>query len=125
MRPNNYQWMRDRKLTGVAHKHLGTFGERRTGMRLMQLAPGGRVPAHIQDTGEIMYLTDGGIEYAGRTWQGGKTRDVGTFVFCPHDSDVGELTSRAGATFFVISLPMLREIELEQRERRIAVSVDA
>ena len=114
MRSNAAQWVPDRKLKGVEHKYLGSFGVRRSGARLMRLAPGATIPAHIQEDAEIRYLTDGTITYDGKTWQGGKTADQGTYMWIPADADVKEIGSATGGTFFIIMLPMLADIETER-----------
>ena len=103
------RWVADRRLHGVEHKHLGTFGEWRTGMGLMRLAPGSRLPAYASEDAEIRYLLEGEITFDGRAWQGGKTRDIGTYMYIPHGAEVGEITSEGGGTFFNISLPMVAE----------------
>lgn len=115
MKPDACQWIRDRKFAGVERKHLGTFGERRTGMGLLRLESGAAVPAHRQEEAEILYLTEGSIDYAGRTWTGGTTRDEGTHLFVPPGADVKEIATRTGATFFTVSLPMIADLEAERR----------
>jgi quercetin dioxygenase-like cupin family protein len=119
MKTAAYSWVPDRKLSGVEHKHFGTFGERRTGMGLVRLAPGASLPAHVQEDAAIMYLIEGTMRYDGKTWTGGITRDEGTYMFFPHDMQVGEIASETGGTFFKISLPMLADIEAEQRMGRL------
>jgi hypothetical protein len=111
MKPQYYNWVRDRRVEGLEHKHLGTFGEYRTGVRLTRLLPGAKVPAHACEDAEICYLVEGSINYAGKSWKGGKTQDEGTYLYVPHDGELGELSSDTGGTFFVISLPMLAELE--------------
>ena len=118
MKPQNFRWVPDRKLDGVAHKHLGTFGERRSGMSFMRLKPGASIPAHAQEDAQILYLTEGTITYGGKTWQGGKTRDKGTYLYVPPNADVGEIASATGAEFFIISLPMIGDIEAEMKSGR-------
>jgi hypothetical protein len=122
MRSDHYRWMPDPNLPGVDHKHLGTFGERRTGMRLMRLNPQAKVPAHVQDTAEIMYVIEGSITYDGKTWRGGRTETAGVYMFAPHHSAVKEMSSETGAIIFTISLPMLAEIEREKRGETRSVS---
>ncbi len=107
VRPASFSWIPDAQLPGVEHKHLGTFGERRSGMALMRLAAGAKIPAHRQEIAKILYVTDGSITYGGKTWRGGRTDVDGTYLFLPNGSEVGEIGSDAGASFFVISLPML------------------
>ena len=117
MRPQAHHWVGDRKLDGVAHQRLGTFGG--SGIRFTKLEPGARIPARHEDDAEIRYLVEGSIEYGGKTWQGGKTKDVGTYMFVPHDCDVGEIATKTGGLFYVIELPMLADIAA-QRAREVA-----
>lgn len=114
MRQDGYRWVSDRKLAGVEHKYMGQFGEYRSGIGMRRLAPGARIPAHRQEDAEILYLIDGSIRYDGRIWQGGKTEDVGTYMFIQNGAEVGEIVSETGGTFLVISLPMLADIEAEK-----------
>jgi len=111
MRANATQWVVDRKLKGVEHKHFGSFGEHRSGVGMHRMAPGARIPAHTQEDAEILYLTAGSINYGGKTWKGGTTQDVGTYMFIQNGAEVKDITSEAGATAFFISLPMLADIE--------------
>ena len=113
-----FHWVPDRKLKGVEHKHLGTFGERRSGMSFMRLKPGATIPAHVQEDAQIMYLTEGAISYGGKTWEGGKTRDKGTYLYIPPGANVDEIASETGGEFFIISLPMIGEIEAEMKSGR-------
>jgi hypothetical protein len=115
------QWTADRKLPGVEHKHLGSFGVRRSGLRLTRLGPGATLPAHIQEDAEIRYLIGGSISYDGKTWQGGETKDIGTYMWIQAGAEVLEIGSSGGGTFFVIELPVLADIAAEQaRENGIA-----
>jgi hypothetical protein len=114
MKPERCRWVPDRKLPKVDHKHLGTFGERRSGVRLTRLAAGAVMPAQRLEDAELRYLVEGSIEYAGKTWQGGGTAELGTYMFIPPDTDVGEIRSTGGGTFFIISLPMLAELRNER-----------
>jgi quercetin dioxygenase-like cupin family protein len=112
------QWIADRKLPGVVHKPLGNFGVRRSGARLTQIKPGATIPARIEEDAEIRYLIDGTITYGERTWAGGKTLDSGTYMWIQAGAHVNEIGSTTGGTFFVIELPMLADIALEQARRR-------
>jgi quercetin dioxygenase-like cupin family protein len=114
MRTEAVRWVLDRHLPGVEHKHLGTFGEHRSGVRISRLAPGTTIPAHRHEDAEILYMTAGSIDYDGKTWLGGRTKDVGTYMFIQHGAEVKEIATETGATFFVISLPMLADIEAER-----------
>lgn len=111
IRPQACRWTPDRHLAGVEHKHLSAFGEWRTGVSLMRLAPGARLPEYISEDAEIRFLLEGSITYSGKLWRGGKTRDRGTHMYIPHDGKVGEITATDGALFFRILLPMIAEIE--------------
>ncbi|HEY3917175.1 MAG TPA: hypothetical protein VGL83_05255 [Stellaceae bacterium] len=112
MRPQGHPWIGDRKLDGVEHKRLGTFGG--SGIRLTRLAPGAKIPARREDDAEIRYLTEGSIEYGGKTWLGGKTKDQGTYMFFQNGAEVGEITTKTGGEFYVIELPMLADIEAQR-----------
>jgi quercetin dioxygenase-like cupin family protein len=115
IKPRHFRWVPDRRLSGIEHKHLGTFGERRSGLGLMRLKPGAKIPAHVQDDAEILYMSEGSITYAGKTWIGGKTATEGTYIYIPPAGDVKEIATATGAEFWVISLPMLAEIEAETK----------
>ena len=108
------QWTPDRKLPGIEHKHLGSFGVRRSGGRFTRLKAGATLPAHVQEDAEIRYLIDGTITYGGKTWEGGQTAERGTYMWIQAGADVGEIGSAGGGTFFVIELPMLADIAAEQ-----------
>jgi hypothetical protein len=112
MKPQGHPWIGDRKLAGVEHKRLGTFGG--SGIRLTRLLPGAKIPATHMDDAEIRYLIEGSITYDGRTWQGGKTKDAGTYMYIQQGADVGEITSQTGGLFYVIELPMLADIEAQR-----------
>ena len=111
MRANATRWVVDRKLPGVEHKHFGSFGEHRSGVGMRRLAPGAKIPAHRAEDAEILYMIEGSMSYGGKTWQGGKTQDVGTYMFVQHGAEVKDMTTETGGTFFVITLPMLADIE--------------
>ena len=119
MKGETARWVMDRKLAGVEHKHLGTFGERRSAARLLRLAPGARIPAHRSEDAEIFYLIDGSITYDGKTWQGGQTADRGTYMYIPHGgAEVKEIGTESGGTFFILSLPLVADIEMELKAAR-------
>jgi hypothetical protein len=120
MKPEKCRWVADRRHKGVEHKHLGTFGERRSGVQLTRLQPGATIPAGRQDDAAIRYLIEGSISYSGTAWQGGKTAELGTYIYIPPGGDVKEISSATGATFFVISLPMIAELEAERGAARAA-----
>ena len=112
MRPQGHPWIGDRALEGVDHKRMGMFGG--SGIRFTRLQPGARIPARHMDDAEIRYLVEGSIEYGGKTWQGGITPDIGTYMYIQHGADVGEITSQTGGLFYVVELPMLADIEAER-----------
>ena len=114
MHAENAQWIPDRKLAGVEHKPLGSFGVRRSGVRLTRLAAGATIPAGVQEDAEIRYVIDGTIVYDGKTWYGGKTRDAGTYMWIQPGAEVGAITTTTGATFFIIELPFVADIAGEQ-----------
>jgi mannose-6-phosphate isomerase-like protein (cupin superfamily) len=120
MLPENYGWVPDRTLAGVEHKHLGTFGEMRTGMSFVRLAPGAKLPAGHQEDAEIRYLIDGAVTYGGTRWQGGMSDSEGTYFYIPNGCAVNETVAEKGATFFVISLPMMAEMEAKHRRGALA-----
>jgi hypothetical protein len=117
MLPECYDWRPDRKQLGVEQKHLGTFAERRTGLSLVRLAPGTRIPATRQADAEIRYFTDGTITYDGRSFEGGITAEHGTYMFVPPEGMVKEIATASGATYFSIALPMLTEMAGEHQGR--------
>ncbi|MSQ50914.1 MAG: hypothetical protein EXR28_03395 [Betaproteobacteria bacterium] len=122
MKPQHYRWVADRKYHGLEHKHLGTFGEYRSGVRLTRLLPGARIPRHLREDAEVCYLVEGAINYGGKNWRGGKTRDEGAYMYIPHGGELEEMCSEEGGMFFVISLPMLADIEVERRGLRSALA---
>ena len=63
---------------------------------------------------EIRYLIEGSITYDGKTWQGGKTPELGTYMYVQQGADVGEITTATGGTFYAIELPMLADIEAQR-----------
>jgi hypothetical protein len=122
MLPEACRWIAERGLPGVERKHLGTFAERRTGVSLVRLGPGARVPAGPQQDAEIRYLLEGSVSYDGRTWQGGTAREAGTYMFVPPGGRVKEMASAGGAMYFSIALPMIGEIQAEQSAPAAAVA---
>ena len=112
MKPQSSPWIGDRKVDGVDHKHMGTFGG--SGIRFTRLAPGAKIPARAEEDAEIRYLISGSIEYGGKTWIGGKTTEEGTYMFVQAGAEVGEITSKTGGEFYVIELPMLADIAARQ-----------
>ncbi|MFM9969784.1 MAG: cupin domain-containing protein [Burkholderiales bacterium] len=117
MKPQFYRWVPDRRYPGIEHKHLGTFGEYRSSVRLTRLLPGAKVPAHCREDAEVRYLVEGSIGYGGKTWHGGKTQDQGTYMYIPHGAQMEAMSSEAGGMFFVIELPMLADIEAQRSGR--------
>jgi hypothetical protein len=107
MKPQGSPWIGDRKVAGLDHKHLGTFGG--SGIRFMRLASGAKIPARVEEDAEIRYLISGSIEYGGKTWLGGKTTEEGTYMFVQAGAEVGEIASKIGGEFYVIELPLLAD----------------
>ncbi|HLH26306.1 MAG TPA: hypothetical protein VK066_27620 [Chloroflexota bacterium] len=103
-----FAWVPDRARPGVDTKHLGTFTELRTGIEFLRLNPGAAIEAGPQGDLELRYLLDGSVRYDGREWP------AGTYFCLPPDASVGRLSSDTGATFFVITLPMVRELAARQ-----------
>ena len=123
MKPQSHPWIADRKFAGVDHKRLGTFGG--SGIRLMRLAPGAKVPVHVEEDAEIRYLIEGSITYGGKTWLGGKTQDQGTYMFIQAGAELSEMTSPEGGTFYIIELPMLADIEAQRARAGAAAQPQA
>jgi hypothetical protein len=118
------QLILDRRPIGQLRKAKLSFGG--SGIRFTRLAPGTTIPARREDDAEIRYLIDGSMEYAGKTWFGGQTKDVGTYMFIQNGAEVGEITTNTGGLFFVIELPMLAVIEAQRaREASKRESSDA
>lgn len=110
MLPQHYRWVPDRRRPGVELKHLGTFTELRTGIGFFRLLPGAALPAARQEEAELRYLIEGSFDYRGRSW------GEGTYMYVPPAAAVEPLASAQGATFFVISLPMIAELAARQAE---------
>jgi hypothetical protein len=119
MKPEAHPWIGDRKLAGVEHRQVGFFGG--SGIRFTRMQPGAKIPAQREDDAEIRYLIEGSINYGGKTWQGGKTTEEGTYMFIQSGADVGEISTDTGGTFFVIELPLVADME-GQRAREIAAA---
>ena len=107
MKPQSSPWIGDRKVDGVDHKHMGTFGG--SGIRFTRLAPGAKIPARVEEDAEIRYMISGTMEYGGKHWVGGKTTEEGTYMFVQAGAEVGEITSKTGGEFYVIELPLLAD----------------
>jgi hypothetical protein len=104
MLAKNARFWPDRKRPGVELKHLGTFSEGRTGMSFLRVAPGAEIKAGTQEDTELRFCVDGTFSYGGQSW------GAGTYLHLPFGADVKALASEKGATFFVITLPMLADI---------------
>jgi hypothetical protein len=109
MLAENYRFWPDRKRPGLDIKHLGTFSEARTGIGFLRLHSGASIAAGRQEDAELRYLLAGSCEYDGKNW------GEGTYMFLPNDAAVKELRSQNGATFFVITLPMLADLAAAAR----------
>jgi hypothetical protein len=110
MLAKNYRFWPDRKRQGVEVKHLGTFSEARTGVGFLRLAPGAAIEGGAQEDAELRYLLEGSFAYDG------KIRGEGTYMFLPNGAAVEDLRSDNGATFFVITLPMLADLAAAQAD---------
>lgn len=95
-------------IAGAVHEMPGWHAE------AVSLAPGATIPAQRLEDAEIRYLVEGSIEYDGKTWLGGKTPDVGTYMFIQHGAEVGAISSKTGGMFYVIELPMLADIAAQR-----------
>jgi hypothetical protein len=104
MLAENFRFWPDRKRQGVEVKHLGTFSEARTGIGFLRLTPGAEIKAGEQDDAELRFLVEGSFSYDGKTW------GEGTYLFLPNGASRKTLRSEGGATFFVITLPMLADL---------------
>jgi hypothetical protein len=91
-------------------KHLGTFSEARTGISFLRLTPGAEIPGGVQEEAELLYMLEGSCSYDGKTW------GEGTYMFLPNGAAVKSLRSDRGATFFVITLPMLADLAAAKRD---------
>jgi len=109
MLAKNYRFWPDRKRPGVEVKHLGTFSEARTGIGFVRLAPGAEIKGGAQEDTELRYLLEGSYAYDGKVW------GEGTYMFVPNGAAVKDLRSDKGATFFVITLPMLADLAAARR----------
>jgi len=109
MLAKNYWFWPDRKRQGIEIKHLGTFSEARTGIGFLRLLSGSTIEASVQEDAELRYLLEGSCEYDGRSW------GEGAYMFLPNGAAVQDLRSEHGATFFVITLPMLADLSSAKR----------
>ena len=82
----------------------------RTGIGFFRLLPGARLEATRQRDAELRYCIDGAFTYGGKDW--GKD----TYLYLPPDSMPDAIASTDGATFFVISLPMIAECAARLKE---------
>lgn len=105
-----FAWIPDRERPGIETKHLGTFTELRTGIGFFRLLADARFDTGRQREAELRYCIDGSFSYGGKDW--GKN----TYMFLPPGSATETITSAAGATFFVITLPMIAEFAARQHE---------
>lgn len=110
MEPIHYHWLRDRERPGIETKHLGTFNEMRTGIGYFRLLPQARLAGGRQKDTELRYLVEGSFTYGGKRW------DAGTYMYVPFGSETGAISSDGGATFFVITLPVVAEMAARQSE---------
>jgi len=116
MQPQHYRWVADRARPGIEEKHLGTFTELRTGIGFFRMRPGSHLPAATHKDAELRYCVEGGFAYGGRSWT------EGAYLYLPPGSSTEAFASRDGATFFVISLPLIAECAARQREQNAALA---
>lgn len=109
MLAKNYRFWPDRKRPGIEVKHLGTFSEARTGISFLRLTPGAGLNGGEQEDAELLFLLEGTVRY------GDRPLGEGTYMFLPNGADVKPLRSDSGATFFVITLPVLAELAAAQK----------
>ncbi|HUZ73052.1 MAG TPA: hypothetical protein VMU87_08695 [Stellaceae bacterium] len=114
MQPENYDWVPDRDRPGVERKHLGTFSEMRAGIEFFRVLPGARRAAERLRDAELRYCIEGAFTCGGRSW--GKD----AYVYIPPGAELDDIVSATGATFFVISLPMIAEAALRLGARDAA-----
>lgn len=120
MKADVFGWVPDFDLSGVTHKHLGTFTERRTSMGLTRIAAGAELPAATLADAEIWYLLEGQADYGGETLIGGKTAENGVMFYVPPGSRPETLRASTDLTLFRIGLPMIRQMEFEAERRSAA-----
>ena len=108
MYSEQYKWVQDRRNGGIEHRHLGTFNEHRTSVGHLQMLPGSRLAAGIQEDAEIRYLLEGSVSYGGKTW------GPDTYFYLPFNTPREEFASGKGATFFRIEVPMVGDVILAQ-----------
>ena len=109
MLAKNYRFWPDRNRSGVEIKHLGSFSEARTGISFLRLLPGAEIKDGTQEDAELRFLLEGSCSYDGKSW------GEGTYMFVPNGAAVKDLRSEHGATFFVITLPMLADLAAAKR----------
>jgi len=110
----NYRWVPSRKQPGVETRHLGTFTELETRIGFTRLAPGASVAGERHEDMMLHFLLDGSISYGGRVW--GK----GTYVCIPAGATTETVSSKAGAEFFTLALPMVAILAGRQQSRAAA-----
>ena len=104
MIPDEFRWIPSATLPGIDFKHLGTFTELRTTVRLIRLGAHATLPAQARTDGEIRFLVEGEADY------GTCHCRVGTYCYFPARSALEPIHSERGATFFSIELPMLSSL---------------
>jgi hypothetical protein len=73
------------------------------------LTPGAEIKGGTQEDAELRYMLEGSCSYDNKTW------GAGTYMFLPNGAAVKDLRSEQGATFFVITLPMLADLAAAKR----------
>jgi hypothetical protein len=93
----NFPW-RSTGLDGVTSKHLGYFNECGPNAGLVRLEPGAKLPKAELDCIQIVYVTEGSVDYAGETYPA-----VSCFYYPPGAASE-EIESRDGAILCVIQV---------------------
>jgi quercetin dioxygenase-like cupin family protein len=104
-----FNWVPSRTLAGVDVKHMGTFSEHETSVGFLRINKGAEIPERVHEDAEILYMTEGEIDYDGKRW--GK----GTYFFIPVGARAGRVRGAEESTFFRIGLPMIRNLMDQKR----------
>jgi hypothetical protein len=65
MNPENFPWVADPELPGVAWKRLGTYSERDLRIAFVRVDAGAELPVGREPAEEILFLTKGSVAYGG------------------------------------------------------------
>jgi hypothetical protein len=106
MFPDRYRWTPDCRHPGIETKHLGTFTENRTRLSLVKLAPQATLASTVDADAEIRFVIEGTINVGSRACKSG------TYLFIPTSATAPAMHSDTGASYFSITLPMLRDLAM-------------